>query len=96
MLLCAVAALAGYDRRSLLKHDRGREAVEGGRQRVWTFTMALRGGDAVSEPDNVQFLLPYYYRSLSFGTFVLQNLCSEDKCTCPGVCCCLVGGVFEY
>ncbi len=26
MLFCAVAALAGYDRRSLLKHDRGREA----------------------------------------------------------------------
>jgi hypothetical protein len=52
VLLCAVAALAGYDRRSLLKHDRGREAVEGGRQRVWTLTMALRGGDAVSEPDN--------------------------------------------
>ncbi len=30
MLFCAVAALAGYDRRSLLKHDRGREAGEGG------------------------------------------------------------------
>ncbi len=68
MLLCAVAALAGYDNRSPLKHDRGREAGQGERQRVWTLTMALRGGDAVSEPDNVQFLLPYYYRSLPFGT----------------------------